>query len=360
MAGPKASTAAEARDQDRRQTILRAAVEVFAQRATTAAASRTWRARPASPTGSSTTTSRTRMSCSSSVFEAGWSGFVARISEAAEASGTLEQKCAASPRWPSTPTGIDPRGVKVLILEFARSPSRPGRTAGTAFGEVIRLVTRDVRARRGHAASSGPELDPLLGAAMLFGAIEMGLTALRDRAARPARPRLLDRAQDAAHRVLLRGRRPAPLRRTRVMEEATGPLRNPGRPSAPDHRPAGGAQRAVARGDRRRCSRRWPAPRRTRRCGWWCSPARARRRSAPAAISAAWRATAASSPATRGGAGTGRCCSSCRAREADGRAGQRARARRAAWGWCCALRPGDRRRTTRSSARPRSTWGSSR
>ena len=32
MAGPKAATAAEARDQDRRKTILRAAVEVFARK----------------------------------------------------------------------------------------------------------------------------------------------------------------------------------------------------------------------------------------------------------------------------------------------------------------------------------------
>src|SRR6185369_9360925 len=71
---------------------------------------------------------------------------------------------------------VDPRGVKVLLLEIGRSPAAGGVDRGAIFIEVMEL-TAAMFAQGKVRGELRPEVDPQMLAAMLFGAIEMGLTA---------------------------------------------------------------------------------------------------------------------------------------------------------------------------------------
>ena len=72
---------------------------------------------------------------------------------------------------------IDPRGVRVLVLEFARSPSAGEANRRTAFAEVLGILERMFeKARARDELREG--LEPALCAAMLFGSVEMSLTSL--------------------------------------------------------------------------------------------------------------------------------------------------------------------------------------
>jgi TetR/AcrR family fatty acid metabolism transcriptional regulator len=66
--------------------------------------------------------------------------------------------------------------VKVLILEIARSPAGARINRQTAFVDVIRLSAQ-MFTRAKEAGELRPDVDPLLASALLFGSIEMGLTA---------------------------------------------------------------------------------------------------------------------------------------------------------------------------------------
>ncbi|MEN9800324.1 MAG: hypothetical protein RL653_4021, partial [Pseudomonadota bacterium] len=69
----------------------------------------------------------------------------------------------------------DPRAVRVLILEIARSPGGRINRQG-AFAEVI-LLAREMFERGRARGELRVGTDPLLCAALLFGALEMGLTS---------------------------------------------------------------------------------------------------------------------------------------------------------------------------------------
>jgi TetR/AcrR family fatty acid metabolism transcriptional regulator len=72
---------------------------------------------------------------------------------------------------------LEPRAVRVLILEIARSPAGHAVNRGSVFGEVIRMSEQmfERAKRRGELKA---EADPRLCAALLFGSVEMALTLL--------------------------------------------------------------------------------------------------------------------------------------------------------------------------------------
>jgi hypothetical protein len=95
--------------------------------------------------------------------------------DAAEASAPLEQKIRRIAQVAFEAYRIDPRGVRVLVLEFARSPSTGEANRRTAFAEVLGVITRMFeRARARGELRAG--LEPALCGAMLFGSVEMSLT----------------------------------------------------------------------------------------------------------------------------------------------------------------------------------------
>ena len=164
-------------ESDRRRTILRAAIEVFARKGYHGCRIADVAREAGVAYGLVYHYFNNKEALLGSVFESAWSGFVQRVREVAEGQGTLEEKVRAIAHLAFHAYRLEPRAVRVLILEIARSPAGNAINRSTAFGEVIRMSeTMFERARR--RGELRAEADPLLCAALLFGAIEMGLTAL--------------------------------------------------------------------------------------------------------------------------------------------------------------------------------------
>jgi len=209
VAGTKASTAAEARDQDRRKTILRAAVEVFARKGYHGCRIADVAREAGVAYGLVYHYFKNKEELLQLVFEAGWGGFMSRIRDAAEASAPLEQKIHRIAQVAFEAYRIDPRGVRVLVLEFARSPSTGEANRRTAFAEVLGVITRMFeRARARGELRAG--LEPALCAAMLFGSVEMSLTGFVMGLLDPRESGLLAQAQEQLTSLFLDGARAAP------------------------------------------------------------------------------------------------------------------------------------------------------
>jgi TetR/AcrR family fatty acid metabolism transcriptional regulator len=208
VAGQKAASAAEARDQDRRKTILRAAVEVFARKGYHGCRIADVAKEAGVAYGLVYHYFRNKEELLQLVFEAGWGGFLARIRDAAEMNASLEAKIQRIAQVAFEAYRIDPRGVRVLVLEFARSPSAGEANRRTAFAEVLGILTRMFeKARSRGELREG--LEPALCAAMLFGSVEMSLTSLVMGLLDPRDPSLLTQAQGQLTSLFLDGVRAA-------------------------------------------------------------------------------------------------------------------------------------------------------
>jgi TetR/AcrR family fatty acid metabolism transcriptional regulator len=110
------------------------------------------------------------------VFELGWGGFVARVREIAESAGPLEAKVRGIVELAFHAYQVDPNAVRVIILEIARSPAVDRERRGSSFTGALRLCEGMFAEAKGKGELKR-ELNPTLCSALLFGAIEMGLTA---------------------------------------------------------------------------------------------------------------------------------------------------------------------------------------
>jgi TetR/AcrR family fatty acid metabolism transcriptional regulator len=209
VAASKASTAAETRDQDRRKTILRAAVEVFARKGYHGCRIADVAREAGVAYGLVYHYFRNKEELLQLVFETGWGGFMSRIRDAAETSATLEQKISRIAQVAFEAYRIDPRGVRVLVLEFARSPSTGEANRRTAFAEVLGVLTRMFERARARGELR-PGLEPALCAAMLFGSVEMSLTGFVMGLVDPRESGLLARAQEQLTSLFLDGARGTP------------------------------------------------------------------------------------------------------------------------------------------------------
>ena len=220
MAGPKSAATAEARDQDRRKTILRAAVEVFARKGYHGCRIADVAKEAGVAYGLVYHYFRNKEELLQLVFEAGWGGFLTRIRDAAEMNASLEAKIQRIAQVAFEAYRIDPRGVRVLVLEFARSPSAGEANRRTAFAEVLGILTRMFeKARSRGELREG--LEPALCAAMLFGSVEMSLTSFVMGLLDPRDPGLLTQAQSQLTTLLLDGARsPESAERRRRPERA--------------------------------------------------------------------------------------------------------------------------------------------
>jgi TetR/AcrR family transcriptional regulator, fatty acid metabolism regulator protein len=172
-----AAAAAKERDLDRRKTILRAAVEVFAKKGYHGCRIADVAREAGVAYGLVYHYFRNKEELLQLVFETGWGGFMARIREAAEGQAPLDAKVRRIFQVAFDGYRVDPRGVRVLVLEFARGPGTGEANRRSAFAEILEITRAMFERARGRGELRA-ELDPSLCAAMLFGAVEMGLTSL--------------------------------------------------------------------------------------------------------------------------------------------------------------------------------------
>ncbi len=167
---------AGAREGERRHTILRAAIEVFARKGYHGCRIADVAREAGVAYGLVYHYFKNKDELLETVFETGWSGFITRVRAVAEGEGSLEQKVLGIAEVAFEAYRVDPRAVKVLVVEIARSPgARVNRQ--TAFTDAIRMCSRMFTQAR-EEGELRPEVDPVLAATLLFGAIEMGFTAL--------------------------------------------------------------------------------------------------------------------------------------------------------------------------------------
>ncbi len=200
----KALAQQSTREQDRRRTILRAAVEVFSKKGYHGCRIADVAREAGVAYGLVYHYFKNKDELLESVFTSGWSGFVERLTEQVSRSSTFEERVTGVVGVAFEAYKRDPRGVKVLILEVGRSPSGGAVNRGSAFSDVIRLASLLFQEAK-EKGQLKADMDPLLAATMLFGAIEMGLTAFvlglldkKDDAA-------LDRARDQVAETFLHG-----------------------------------------------------------------------------------------------------------------------------------------------------------
>lgn len=204
QAAAKKSQSRAEREADRRRVILRAAVEVFSRKGYHGCRIQDVAKEAGVAYGLVYHYFKNKDELLESVFTSGWAGFVERISEQVARGGSLEERVRGVVSVAFDAYKRDPRGVKVLILEVGRSPAGGAVNRGGAFSSVIVAASEMFKEaqRRGEIPA---HLEPTLCAAMLFGAIEMGLTSFvmglldkRDEAS-------IDRARDQVAETFLHG-----------------------------------------------------------------------------------------------------------------------------------------------------------
>jgi TetR/AcrR family transcriptional regulator, fatty acid metabolism regulator protein len=163
----------DGREIERRKTILRAAIEVFAKKGYHGCRIADVAREAGVAYGLVYHYFEDKEALLQSVFESGWGGFVTRVREVARGEGTLAEKVQGVITIAFEAYRLDPRAVKVLILEIGRG-GRVNR--GSAFLEIIELSAEMFTEARGKGELR-EGVDPILAASLLFGAIEMGLTA---------------------------------------------------------------------------------------------------------------------------------------------------------------------------------------
>lgn len=169
----EASAAAAA---DRKATILRAAIDVFATKGYHGCRIADVAREAKVAYGLVYHYFKNKDELLQSVFRAGWDFFVGRLKGAIAQGKTLDERVRGICDVCFEAYRKDPRAVRVLVLQVARSPAIGGRSRQNAFEEIIRLVTAMfVEAKA--AGELRPGMDPTLCALLLFGALEMGLTA---------------------------------------------------------------------------------------------------------------------------------------------------------------------------------------
>jgi TetR/AcrR family fatty acid metabolism transcriptional regulator len=191
------------RENERRHTILRAAIEVFASKGYHGCRIADVAKEAGVAYGLVYHYFKNKDELLETVFEAGWRGFYTRVSAVALGEGTLEHKVHRIAEVAIEAYRVDPRTVKVLIVEIARSPG--GRVnRQTAFTDAIQLCTQMLT----QAQASGelrPDVDLQLAAAMFFGNIEMVFTALLMGRVDPKDQEKLERARHQLAEFFLHG-----------------------------------------------------------------------------------------------------------------------------------------------------------
>ncbi|SEM00110.1 transcriptional regulator, TetR family [Stigmatella aurantiaca] len=191
------------REGERRRTILRAAIDVFARKGYHGCRIADVAREAGVAYGLVYHYFKNKDELLETVFETGWSGFVSRIRAVVEAEGPVGLKVRGITDVAFEAYRVDPRAVKVLIVEIARSPGGHVNRQN-AFTDTIRMCA-EMFVRAQASGELRPEVDPLLASALLFGSIEMGLTALVLGLVDPSDTEMLERARQQIAGSFLHG-----------------------------------------------------------------------------------------------------------------------------------------------------------
>lgn len=191
------------REGERRRTILRAAIDVFARKGYHGCRIADVAREAGVAYGLVYHYFKNKDELLETVFETGWSGFVSRIRAVVEAEGPVGLKVRGITDVAFEAYRVDPRAVKVLIVEIARSPGGHVNRQN-AFTDTIRMCA-EMFVRAQASGELRPEVDPLLASALLFGSIEMGLTALVLGLVDPRDTEMMERARNQISGSFLHG-----------------------------------------------------------------------------------------------------------------------------------------------------------
>lgn len=173
---PHAARISDGPEADRRREILRAAIEVFAKKGY-------YGCRIADVARAANVAYglvyhyfKNKEELLQSVFALSWGRFERAIDGLARADGTLAARVATIVDFALGAWRENPMAVRVLILEIARSPVFRQAEKRTAFETTVR-ATAALFAQAQKRGEMRADVDPFVAAAVLFGAIEVVLTA---------------------------------------------------------------------------------------------------------------------------------------------------------------------------------------
>lgn len=200
----QSKTADSSTRDERRRTILRAAINVFARKGYHGCRISDVAKEAGVAYGLVYHYFKNKDELLQTVFELGWTGFISRIRAVAEGEGLLADKVRRIADVAFEAYRVDPRAVKVLILEVARSPAGTRVDRNGAYFDTIRIA-EDMFARAQAAGELRQDMDPRLAGALLMGAIEMGLTACVAGFVDVRNPESLERAKAQITLTVLHG-----------------------------------------------------------------------------------------------------------------------------------------------------------
>ncbi len=204
------AAAVDDHEQDRRRTILRAAIEVFAKKGYHGCRIADVAREAKVAYGLVYHYFQNKDELLRSVFETSWGGFLTRLGGLLEkeAQAPIDEKVRRIVELCFDAYRKDGRAVKVLILEIARSPAGGKVNRTGAFADVIRPLAQmfvDAK-KRGEMRA---DADPLLTAVLLFGTIEIALTSFVVGLLDKGDPQALESASAQVVEMFLRGVLPA-------------------------------------------------------------------------------------------------------------------------------------------------------
>lgn len=168
---------AAARETDRKATILRAAVEVFATKGYHGCRIADVAKEAGVAYGLVYHYFKNKESLLQAVFDLAYDTFIHRLKDVVGSPQSLDEKVKAIVGFTFDAYQADPRVLRVLILQIARGSPAIGRaTRDSAFAEIVQLMVQ-LLTQAQERGELRPEMNPVLAAAMLFGQVEMGLTA---------------------------------------------------------------------------------------------------------------------------------------------------------------------------------------
>jgi TetR/AcrR family fatty acid metabolism transcriptional regulator len=192
------------REAERRRTIIRAAINVFAKKGYHGCRIADVAKEANIAYGLVYHYFQDKDELLSSVFDVAWTGFVSRLREVASSTASLEEKVRRVAHVAFEAYRKDAQGVRVLILEIARSPAGGQMKRHAAFTEVLRMADEMFQAAK-QRKELREDLDTLLCSALLFGAIEMALTSFVLGLADGRDPQALATAEKQVAEAFLRG-----------------------------------------------------------------------------------------------------------------------------------------------------------
>ncbi len=173
--GKEEAEAEQPAEVDRRKAILRAAVSVFASKGYHGCRIADVAKQAGVAYGIVYHYFRNKEELLESVFSESFGRFARLLGEIAKTDAPTEQKVGDIVALAIDSFRHDPMGVRVFILEIARSPAFRDASQRSVYDEAIRL-TGEVLKQGQQRGEVKPDIDPMVGAYMLFGAIELALT----------------------------------------------------------------------------------------------------------------------------------------------------------------------------------------